>query len=376
MAVIVPVYKNLEVTRNCLESLLSSELPSNVSVTIIDDASPEHGLSAYCQDLAENTAFELVVNEENQGFVASANKGFTLAPDADIVLLNSDTVVTRHWIQRLQACAYREQAIGTVTPFSNNGTICSYPVFPISNDLPQQWDTVGLDRIFQQANAGAYCEIPTAVGFCMYIKRACLEDTGPFDEDNFGQGYGEECDFSIRAAERDWKHVIAADVFVYHEGAASFADESSDRKSRADMVMAELHPHYHALISEFVERDPLCDFRSAADAARLAENPADAVAVLEEHAKYNQLLRERAEDNRRAMLSEQEQRQQLEQLLSECRAQFAETDSTLVEARAVIDQLKDYLDESRLYSKQLTEHIRGMENSRSWRYTAWMRKES
>ena len=91
---------------------------------------------------------------------------------------------------------------------------------------------------------------------------------------------------------------------------------------------------------------------------------------------YSQLLRERAQDNHRAMLSEQEQRQQLEQLLSECRAQFAETDSTLVEARAVIKQLEDYLDASRLHSKQLVDHIRGMENSRSWRYTAWMRKES
>ena len=157
VAVIVPVYKNLQVTRNCLESLLASELPGNVSVTIIDDASPEQELSDYCQDLAEKTAFKLVVNEENTGFVASANKGFTLEPDADIVLLNSDTVVSRHWIQRLQACAYQEETIGTVTPFSNNGTICSYPVFPISNELPQQWDTVGLDQIFQQANAGAYC---------------------------------------------------------------------------------------------------------------------------------------------------------------------------------------------------------------------------
>ena len=376
MAVIVPVYKNLQVTRNCLESLLSSELPDNVSVTIIDDASPEQELSAYCRDLAEKTAFKLVVNEENQGFVASANKGFALEPEADIVLLNSDTVVTRHWLQRLQACAYREEAIGTVTPFSNNGTICSYPVFQISNDLPQQWDAAGLDRVFQQANAGAYCEIPTAVGFCMYIKRSCLRDTGPFDQANFGQGYGEECDFSIRATERGWKHVIAADVFVYHEGAASFADESSDRKSRADRVMTELHPHYHALISEFIESDPLSEFRGAADAARLAENPADTDAVLKEHTVYSQLLRERAQDNHRAMLSEQEQRQQLEQLLSECRAQFAETDSTLDEARAVIKQLEDYLDASRLHSKQLVDHIRGMENSRSWRYTAWMRKES
>jgi acetyltransferase-like isoleucine patch superfamily enzyme len=48
----------------------------------------------------------------------------------------------------------------------------------------------------------------------MYIKRTCLHETGPCDEANFGHGYGEECDFSLRASALGWKHAVAADVFV------------------------------------------------------------------------------------------------------------------------------------------------------------------
>ena len=43
------------------------------------------------------------------------------------LLLNSDTVVTTGWLERLLACAASDARIATVTPFSNNATICSYP---------------------------------------------------------------------------------------------------------------------------------------------------------------------------------------------------------------------------------------------------------
>jgi GT2 family glycosyltransferase len=50
-----------------------------------------------------------------------------LHPERDVVLLNSDTVVANDWLDRLLACADLESRIGTVTPFSNNATICSFP---------------------------------------------------------------------------------------------------------------------------------------------------------------------------------------------------------------------------------------------------------
>ena len=50
-----------------------------------------------------------------------------------------------------------------------------------------------------EANAGVAVDIPTAVGFCMYVRRECLLQTGLFREDLFAQGYGEENDFCLRA---------------------------------------------------------------------------------------------------------------------------------------------------------------------------------
>ncbi len=66
-------------------------------------------------------------NDSNQGFVRSVNAGLALYPADDAVVLNSDTLVHGDWLSRLRAAAYSSPKIGTVTPWSNSGSIASYP---------------------------------------------------------------------------------------------------------------------------------------------------------------------------------------------------------------------------------------------------------
>ena len=61
----------------------------------------------------------------------------------------------------------------------------------------------------------------------MYVRRAALTDIGLFDADTFGHGYGEENDFCVRASARGWRHLLACDTFVYHEGSVSFGANAS-----------------------------------------------------------------------------------------------------------------------------------------------------
>jgi hypothetical protein len=145
---------------------------------------------------------------------------------------------TVDWLDRLRRCASSRPKIGTVTPFSNNATICSYPDVCRENGLPDGVELGELDRVFRRVNAGKIAEIPTAVGFCMYIKRACLDQVGLFDAERFGKGYGQENDFSLRAAEKGWSNVLCADTFVFHQGRASFQSEKTALQSRTGEVFA------------------------------------------------------------------------------------------------------------------------------------------
>ncbi len=267
--IVMPVYKGLAATRRCLGSVLTDadRLPGRVIV--IDDKSPEPELSAWLNKLAAKGQIVLLRNARNLGFVASVNLGMQEAGTNDVVLLNSDTEVPSGWLPRLAAQAYRETRIATVSPFSNNATICGYPrnqgsVLPFGNTLAD------LDTVCQTVNAGRSVDLPTTVGFCMYIRRAALDAVGLFDEAVFGRGYGEENDFCLRATAKGWRHTLACDVFVYHEGAVSFAGESNARSAAAMRTLTARYPAYLSQIARHVRQDDVGPYRIAITAALFA----------------------------------------------------------------------------------------------------------
>ena len=268
--VIIPAYKGVAETEACLESVLSSRCSVRFRVVVVNDCSPEPELSEHLRRMAREGRITLIENQQNQGFVRSANEGMR-ASGRDVVLLNSDTLVFGDWLDRLQACAYAEERTATVTPFSNNATICSYPGFCADNRLSASIDLAALDAVFASVNRGRSVDIPTAVGFCMYIRRECLEEAGLFDADAFGTGYGEENDFCMRTAAAGWKQKLACDVFVYHAGSVSFG-EASARQQAAMRTMISRHPNYPALVSAHIQADPANAFRIAVTARRIRDS--------------------------------------------------------------------------------------------------------
>lgn len=282
--IVIPVYKGETETIACIESVLKHQDNNRHEVIVIEDKSPDPNIVKYLQALAQQRKIVLIQNEENLGFVASVNKGMQYQKDRDVVLLNSDTVVANDWLERIEKAAYSEKNIGTVTPFSNNATICSYPYYNGEGaaDLPAGISLEQLDQIFSIANKNETEEIPTAVGFCMFIKKECLEMVGYFDTESFGKGYGEENDFSRRAKKNGWRNIIAADVYVYHAGGISFGDQQNTLKNKALETLLKKHPDYLFSVRQYMKVDPLAKLRDAVDHARISSNPSQKKIVEDE----------------------------------------------------------------------------------------------
>lgn len=268
--IIVPVYRDLDNTRCCLESVLGATCQTGWRLIVINDESPEPEVTDWLRVFAQrDPRIVLLENAENLGFVASVNRGMALSQDNDVLLLNSDTEVANDWLDRIQRAAYSAPRIGSVTPFSNNATICSYPRFCQANELPSGYNTASLDRLFAQQLAGQSVEVPTGVGFCMYIRRQCLKQVGFFDVANFGRGYGEENDFCVRAQLVGWTHLHALDTFVRHAGGVSFGGTKSERELFAMETLRRLHPNYERDVHDYVQRDPAQASRLSIDLARI-----------------------------------------------------------------------------------------------------------
>lgn len=267
--VIVPVYGDLEITLRCLYSVLKSENKTTFNLVVIDDKSPEPRLSKKLQVLARRGLFELIYHKKNLGFVKSVNQGMKLNTDRDVILLNSDTEVFNDWVDRLKQAAYAKEKISSVTPITNNGTICSYPDFDCDNPNPLEVSYLHLDKIAAMVNAGKTVDVPTGVGYCMYIRRDALSDIGYFDEEAFGRGYGEENDFCLRGQNKGWTDIVTTNIFVRHHGATSFQDESNERIQNAIKIIGKRFPDYQKKVEEFIAQDPLCKARASIDLERL-----------------------------------------------------------------------------------------------------------
>ena len=267
--VVIPVYKGYVETLRCIYSVLASKDNTAYQLIVINDASPDVALVNELEILANRGLFTLLTNDSNLGFVHTVNRGMRLHSERDILLLNADTIVHDGWLERIAAAAIRNPRTGTVTPLSNSATICSYPHFLHDNPAPLELSYGELDRLTAELNAGSEVEAPTGIGFCMYIKRVCLDEVGLFDEQAFGKGYGEENDFCQRAIIKGWRNIIAADTFVYHWGSTSFKGEKAKRVEAALKVVNKRYPGYQRDVADFIKRDPLKLMRMRLDNARI-----------------------------------------------------------------------------------------------------------
>ena len=266
--VVIPVYRGREETLACIDTVLAT-IGEHGRVIVVDDATDDAALAAALDGLATAQRITLLRNEKNLGFVGSVNRALAMQSTHDIVLLNSDTLVFNDWLQRLRATAYSASRVGTVTPFSNDGSIASYPREFGSSIDPEA--AAALDKLAACTHPGTSIEIPVGVGFCLYVRHDCLREVGEFDASVFGTGYGEESDFCLRARQRGWSHRIAADVFVYHASGRSFGTRRAALLDRSQRLLNLRYPGYTRFITDFISQGALRPIRRRLDERRLAE---------------------------------------------------------------------------------------------------------
>ncbi|WP_082118880.1 glycoside hydrolase family 99-like domain-containing protein [Pseudomonas veronii] len=263
--VIIPVYNAFEEVKNCLDSVLL-HTPRDVDVIVLDDGSTDHNISKLLAGYHGKGSIKVLTNEQNIGYTKTVNRGITEAGSNDVILLNSDTIVTPYWLQSLRASAYAAPKIGTVTAMSDNAGAFSFPKQGKHNPKPEylshdEYAAYLIDKTFNCA----FVEVPTGSGFCFYIRRSLLDQIGGFDEVLFPRGYGEENDFCMRADVSGWKNVISPWVFIYHVRTASFKGEKDTLvKSGVDIVTKKF-PEYAARVKTAFNSENMANLRKFSD---------------------------------------------------------------------------------------------------------------
>ena len=248
VTVIVPIYNASELVQRCIEALIE-HTQGPARLLLIDDASTDSAIAALLaryQDCPDTTVLR---NAQNLGYTRTIALGLSHALQGDVVVLNADTEVGPNWLLGLRRAAYARVDIGTATAVSDNAGAFSVPELERHNPLPAAWTLTQTQRALWQQAGLVTPALPTGNGFCMYVKRAMLDQVGGPDVDAFAQGYGEENDWCQRAEHVGFAHVIAGNVLVRHARSASFGEARRESLGRAGMaVLRERYPHYEAAV--------------------------------------------------------------------------------------------------------------------------------
>lgn len=234
ISIVIVNYNSERDTLDCLRSLQDIKVKDvEYQILIVDNGSKEP--LEIPKDL--NLKVELVRSESNLGFTGGNNLGIRYALDnynSDFILmLNNDTYIDAHFLQKLYEAALEHPEQGLICPkiyFARGNEFhkASYKPQDKGNVLwygggSIDWPNVlcfhrGVDEI-DRGHLDRQTTSDFATGCCILARREVLEKIGLFDERFFL--YLEDVDLSLRTKEIGYEIGFCSASKVWHKNAGS-----------------------------------------------------------------------------------------------------------------------------------------------------------
>lgn len=235
VSIVIPVHSEPELTERCLRAIATAGDPVAFEVIVVDDAADPESKRL----LAAVDGIRVLVNERNQGYLRSTNRGVAAARGRHVVLLNNDTEPWPGW---LEALVERAESAPDV------GIVAAKLVYP-SGALQEAGGIVWRDGSamnfgnLQRADAPEYNrvrEVDFGSAAALLVRRELWESLGGFDE-RFAPGYYEDVDLCFAARAAGWRVVYEPRAVVTHvEGGTMGTDVSVGGKRHQELNRPKL----------------------------------------------------------------------------------------------------------------------------------------
>ena len=232
-SIIILSCNTLELLQLCIASIHEYTEAGTYEIIVVDNAS-EDGSAEW---LKEQKNLRCIYNEENLGFPKGCNQGLEIATGTELLLLNSDTVVTKNWLKNLRCALYSSPKVGVVSCVAN----CCPHNQMIATHYENLEDMQDFAADYNKSNPELWEKRTTLIGFCYLFKREVLEKVG-FLDGRFSPGNYEDDDYSLRILRAGYDLLLCRDTFIHHFGKASF------KKNLSTQDAAEMAQRYNSLL--------------------------------------------------------------------------------------------------------------------------------
>ena len=252
--VLLPVAVDDGTLDACLAAL-DAGVPAGTRVGLADDAQAGPRALEIIERWLARTPLraEYSRRQRRLGEVAHLDEALAACGDADVIVLAPDAVPGPGWAVQLAACAARDGAIATATPWCNAGETAAWPD---CGEVAPRPDDAGLQRLARGAEgmAPAHPELPAAIDHAVFIRGAARAKAGGLDAASYASWYAALIDLSLRMAGLGWRNALCETAFVARGGEGGPAEGDLD-------ALAARWPTWHPRLAQFLMHDPIRDRR-------------------------------------------------------------------------------------------------------------------
>ena len=252
--VLIPLGVDDDALDACLAAL-DAGTPSGTRVWLADDAQAgPRGLAIIERWLARTVLrADYTRRARSIGEAPHLDGMLKACGDADVLVLASDAVPFPGWATQLVACAARDPAIATATPWCNAGETASWPRVGEVMAVP--------DEPLRLARAAAslpphHPELPAAVNHAVFLRGSARRRAGGLDAASYASWHTALIDLSLRMAGLGWRNALCETAFVARLAEGIPLGEDID-------TLSVRWPVWHARLAEFLMHDPLYAQRAA-----------------------------------------------------------------------------------------------------------------
>lgn len=246
ISIVVPTRDTRDLTLRGLRSVVEAVAAPPAEIILVDDGSRDGTAEAVERELPFT---HVVRHDAPRGFSAAANAGLRLASHPLLLLLNSDTEVSRSAIDALVGAFSRDPRLGIA------GAQLLYPdgggqwsggsaptltwLFAESSGLARALAHMPGYRAVRPLIATRDRDVDWVTGAALAMRRDVWDAVGPFDE--AFTTYAQDLDFCLRARDRGWAvRIIAGCRVVHHHGATISRVTGSPGRQHAQTLWADL----------------------------------------------------------------------------------------------------------------------------------------
>lgn len=252
--VLVPVGVDDDALDACLAAL-DAGTPPGTRVWLADDAQAGPRGLAIAERWLARTALQADYTRRPRsiGEAAHLDDMLKACGDADVLVLASDAVPLPGWATQLAACAARDPAIATATPWCNAGETASWP--RVGEVMPVPDEPARLARAAASLPPH-HPELPAAVNHAVFLRGSARQRAGGLDAASYASWHAALVDLSLRMAGLGWRNVLCETAFVARGGEGMPLGDDVD-------TLAARWPTWHARLAQFLMQDPLHTLRAA-----------------------------------------------------------------------------------------------------------------